>query len=64
MKSNKDTVSEMEELLSQLKGFKNIYDSCEIKTEQFLSNYVLTTDIIKTNLMKLSMTLPTNRSIT
>ena len=54
MRDNKDIISEMEDLLSQLKGFKKIYDSCEVKTEQFLSNYVSITDNIKIKLMSLS----------
>ena len=54
MKTNKDIVAEMEELLSQLKGYKKIYESCEDRAEQFISNYVQITDDIKTKLMSLS----------
>lgn len=61
MKTNKDIVAEMEELLSQLKSYKKIYDFSEIKTEQFISNYVQITDDIKTKLMSLSSELVSDK---
>ena len=54
MRDNKELVSEMEDLLEQLKGFKAIYDLNKTKTDIFLSNYVQVTDNIKIKLMELS----------
>lgn len=54
MKTNKAIVAEMEDLLSQLKGINKLYDSCEIRTNGFVSNYLQTTNDIKTKLVSLS----------
>lgn len=54
MKTDKEIMYEMEDLISKLKVFKNMYDSSEIKTEQFVLNYTQTTNIIKSKLMELS----------
>lgn len=54
MTNNKVLVEEMSELLGQLKRFKIMYDLNNDKTDVFIQNYVMVTDSIKTDLMRMS----------